>query len=362
MVKGEYMINKKALIAMSGGVDSAVAALLIKNMGYSAEGITMQLFDGDNVLPDGTPKVLDDNSIQAKKTAELLSIPHFSVSLGESFSHCVISPFVEDYKNGKTPNPCVQCNKHIKFGKLIDIANEKNFDYLVTGHYAKIENDGNGSFLLKKATDEKKDQTYFLWSLDSKILKKILLPLGNYTKEEIKSIAKDNHFESADRSESQDICFIPDGDYVEFLKKSGHSQFALGNFIDINGNILGKHEGIEKYTVGQRKGLGISLGKPMFVARKNPKDNSVILCSDAELYQKELQATSINLLVNDSLEKSTRLSAKIRYRHTAAPATVIRTDEDRVSVIFDEPQRAITPGQSVVFYDGDIVIGGGIIE
>lgn len=356
------MINKKALIAMSGGVDSAVAALLIKNMGYQVEAITMQLFDGKKAVHDGIPEHLDDNSIQAKKTAELLNIPHISVSLGESFSRCVISPFIEDYKNGKTPNPCVQCNKHIKFGRLLDIAEEKSFDYLVTGHYAKIEQDNNGHFFLKKAADEKKDQTYFLWSLNQNTLSKVLFPLGDYTKEEIKSIARDNNFSSADRSESQDICFIPDGNYADFLRKSGHTDFSIGNFIDIYGNILGRHAGLENYTIGQRKGLGIALGKPMFVAKKDPSTNSVILCTDLELYKKELQATSVNLLINDTLEQPMRLSAKIRYRHTPAAATVIRTDTDRISITFDEPQRAITPGQSVVLYDGDIVVGGGIIE
>lgn len=356
------MTNKKALIAMSGGVDSAVAALLIKNMGYQTEAVTMQLFDGEKVLSDGIPEYLDDNSIQAKRTAKLLSIPHFSVSLGESFLRCVIAPFIEDYKSGKTPNPCVQCNKHIKFGKLLDITEEKHFDYLVTGHYAKIEKDNNGNFFLKKATDEKKDQTYFLWTLNQDTLSKVLFPLGDYTKEEIKAIARDNNFASADRSESQDICFIPDGNYTDFLRRNGHTDFNIGNFVDIYGNILGKHTGLENYTIGQRKGLGIALGKPMFVAKKDSSTNSVTLCTDLELYKKELQASSINLLINDTLEHPTRLSAKIRYRHTPAAATVIRTGADRLSITFDDPQRAITPGQSVVLYNGDIVVGGGIIE
>ena len=220
----------------------------------------------------------------------------------------------------------------------------------------------NGDFLLKKALDARKDQSYFLWSLKKEILSRVLFPLGEYTKDEIRALARDNGFSNADREDSQDICFIPDGDYVTFLKKQENVSFKRGNFIDTSGNILGAHEGIERYTIGQRKGLGIALGKPMFVGEKNIVNNTVTLCTDAELYKSSLTATQINLLVNDELDKETRLQAKIRYRHTPAIATVTRTDEDKLLVVFDEPQRAITSGQSLVLYDGDVVIGGAIIE
>ena len=351
------MSKKSVLVAMSGGVDSAAAALLLQKNGYDISGITMRLFSESS-----ENEALDENSVQAKEIADKLGFSHFSVDLSSCFNESVILPFIEDYKNGKTPNPCVECNKKLKFGKLFDITEKEGFDFLATGHYAKIEKDINGEFLLKKATDEKKDQSYFLWSLKKEILPRILLPLGTFTKDEIRAIARENGFSNADRGDSQDICFIPDGDYTAFLEKSGAVEFKKGNFVDLNGNILGVHNGIERYTIGQRKGLGISLGKPTFVCEKSVTDNTVTLCDDIQLYKKELRASNINLLINSTLEKETRLQAKIRYRHTPSTATVKQTDENTISVIFDEPQRAITKGQSLVLYDGDIVIGGGIIE
>ena len=355
------MSKNKALVAMSGGVDSAAAALLLQKDGYNIEGITMRLWDEQAFLNNTQTNTLDENSIQAKAIAEKLDFPHSSIDLSDCFNACVVSPFIDDYKCGKTPNPCVECNKKLKFGKLFEIAKERKFDFLATGHYARIEKDSIGNCLLKKALDEKKDQSYFLWSLKQEYLSSVLLPLGTYTKEEIRAIARENGFSNADRGDSQDICFIPDGDYAKFLEKFGNASFSQGNFIDINGNILGKHSGIERYTIGQRKGLGIALGRPIFVGEKNVQNNTVTLCDDADLYKKELCATQINLLIDDSLERETRLQAKIRYRHKPATATVLRTGEDSFSVIFDEPQRAITSGQSLVLYDGDIVIGGGII-
>lgn len=348
------MSKKKAIIAMSGGVDSAVAALLLKDK-YDLTGITMQLWSDERNLPS-------DNCIEAKKIADMLDFPHVSVSLEKDFENDVVKAFIEEYRKGKTPNPCVECNKKLKFGKLFEIAQQMSIPFLATGHYANIVEDLNGEYRLKKAADTSKDQSYFLWSIKKERLPYIIFPLGDYKKSEIRDIALSNGFSNASRSDSQDICFIPDGDYTSFIEKYDGAIKSTGYFIDMSGNVLGQHQGIERYTIGQRKGLGIALGTPMFVGRKSAVDNTVTLCSDRELYQTTLTANSINLLTDHSFEKPTRLEAKIRYRHTPAIATVERIGEDRLSVIFDIPQRAISPGQSLVLYDEDTVIGGGIIE
>ena len=355
---------KKAIIAMSGGVDSAVASLLLMQDGYDLTGLTMRLWaEGENI-PDSFECAPDDNALQAKEVAKSLGFPHITTALGESFKKEVIDRFISDYKNGKTPNPCVECNRKLKFGALFDIADKLDIPFLSTGHYAKIEQQSNGQYVLKKGDDIEKDQSYFLWSIPKERLPYILFPLGSYTKPEIREIAREHELVSASRSDSQDICFIPDGDYVSFIEKYSTTDigFGKGNFIDINGNILGEHNGIVRYTIGQRKGLGIALGHPIFVGAKSINDNTVLLCSDRELYKRNLTASRINLLVNDDLTSPTRVEAKIRYRHTPAAATVVRSSDDKLSLVFDEPQRAIAAGQSLVLYDGDTVIGGGIIE
>ena len=355
---------QKALVAMSGGVDSAVAALLLLKSGYYVTGITMCLWSELQNIPDSTYYPPDENAIEAKRIAQMLDFDHITTALGESFRRQVIDRFIDDYKSGKTPNPCVECNRTLKFGALFDIADRMNIPYLATGHYAQITKEANGEFSLRKAVDAQKDQSYFLWSIHRERLPFILFPLGNYTKSEIREIATQNGFTNASRSDSQDICFIPDGDYVSFIEKNSSRDrgFSKGRFIDVDGNTLGEHNGIINYTIGQRKGLGIALGRPMFVGEKNALNNTVTLCSDRELYKKELIADRINLLINDTLEIPTRLEAKIRYRHTPAVATVVRIAEDVLSVVFDEPQRAIAEGQSLVLYDKDRVIGGGIIK
>lgn len=355
-------MSKKILIALSGGVDSAVAALLLKKCGYTIGGITMTVWSDTADLDDGSVTDPDKNCLDAREVADALAIPHHTVSLGKTFRERVVNKFISDYKNGLTPNPCIECNKHVKFGKLFDSVDALGYDDIATGHYARIVKDENGDFLLKKAADAKKDQSYFLWSIKKDLLPRIHFPLGELTKPQVRDIAAQNGFSNAHRSDSQDICFIADGDYATFIKKHSKCSFPVGDFIDTEGNIVGQHSGLINYTIGQRKGLGVAFGKPMFVGAKDAISNTVTLCTDTQLYGKTLTATDINILTNERFDEPIRLHAKIRYRHEPAIATVTRLDGDRLQVEFDLPQRAISAGQSVVFYDGDTVVGGGIIE
>ena len=352
-----------AMIAMSGGVDSAVAALLLQQEGFAVTGVTMKLFcDGDpipaadNVTNDITPDIRD-----ARAVADRLGIPHLVCRLERTFCDRVVDDFVRTYLDGGTPNPCVICNKTIKFGALIDFARANGLEYAATGHYARIcEQDGR--YLIYRARDEKKDQSYMLWSLSQDVLSRVRFPLGELTKAEVREIAAAHGFASADRKDSQDICFLPDGNYADFIRRYAGHVPSPGKFVDRDGNVLGDHPGMLHYTIGQRKGLGIALGRPMYVCDKNAQTGDMVLCDDEQLYSRTLTAKSVNFIPFDTLTAPMRVEAKIRYAHKAAPATVYPTDENTVRVEFDEPQRAIARGQSVVFYDGDLLVGGGIIE
>ena len=353
-----------AMIAMSGGVDSAVAALLMKQQGFTTTGVTMRLYcDGESIpTADGETTDITPDIRDARVVADRLGISHLVCRLEKTFCDKVIDDFVRTYLEGGTPNPCVVCNKTIKFGALLDFATQNGLAYAATGHYARITQDGNGRFLVRRARDEKKDQSYMLWSLSQDVLSRVKLPLGELTKDEVRKIAASHGFESADRKDSQDICFLPDGNYADFIRRYADHLPLPGHFVDREGNILGDHPGMLHYTIGQRKGLGIALGRPMYVCDKNAATGDVVLCDDADLYATTLTAKSVNFIPFDRLLSPIRVEAKIRYAHKPSPATVTPTGEDTVRVEFDVPQRAIARGQSVVFYDGDVLVGGGIIE
>ena len=352
----------KVLVAMSGGVDSAVSAHLIKQQ-YEALGVTMKLHDeSDNLIYGENSCCSNQDIADAKSVCDLVGIPHEVHDFGTSFKDCVIKDFIDSYKNGSTPNPCVVCNRKIKFEALLKMALERGYDAIATGHYARIEKRFDGRYLLKKAIDLTKDQSYVLYSLTQHQLSHTIFPLGEMTKQDARDLAAKIGFTNARKHDSQDICFVPDGNYVSFIERTTGEKFKKGNFVDLNGNILGKHEGIIKYTIGQRKGLGIAFGEPIYVIKKDINNNTVILGRNSELFGTTLTANNINLISCDKITESMRVKAKIRYNQKEQPATVIQLDDDRIQVIFDEPQRAITKGQSVVLYDGDIVVGGGIIE
>ena len=352
------MNKEKVLIAMSGGVDSSAAAHLILQNGYDAIGATMRLIAD---LPLNKNQS-DSDIIAARQSCERLGIEHTVIDLCDEFKRCVVNDFVSVYLDGKTPNPCIVCNKNIKFGALLDSAEELECHKLATGHYAKIELDGSGRYLLKCAADADKDQSYMLWTLSQEQLSRVILPLGDLKKADVRELAASLSFENAYKKDSQDVCFIPDGCYSEFIELYTGKKSKPGNYIDVNGNVLGQHKGIINYTIGQRKGLGIALGHPMFVTNKSVKDNTVTLGSNEDLFKKTLIATDINLIATDKIDTPIKVQAKARYRQKAAPATVVQLDENTIRVDFVDPIRAISPGQSVVLYDGDTVIGGGIIK
>lgn len=352
----------KVLVAMSGGVDSAVCAHLIRQ-DHDALGVTMKLHDESDNLIYGENSCCSNKDIEdAKSVCELIGIPHEVHDFGASFKKYVIADFINCYKCGATPNPCVVCNRRIKFEELLKIALDRGYDAIATGHYARIEKSENGRYLLKKAIDLTKDQSYVLYSLTQHQLSHTLFPLGEMTKAEARDLAESIGFVNAKKHDSQDICFIPDGDYVSFIERTTNESFEGGDFIDLQGKILGKHDGIIKYTIGQRKGLGIALGEPMYVCSKNLESNTITLGRNSDLFSDTLIAKEINLISCESIPSPIKIKAKIRYNQKEQPATVEQLDSDTIRVVFDEPQRAITRGQSVVLYDGDIVIGGGIIQ
>ena len=345
-----YNNKNNIMCGMSGGVDSSVAALLLKNEGYNVLGATLVLHE----------EILETEEVtKAKKICNNLGINHTVIDLRTNFKKFVIDNFIKKYEEALTPNPCIECNKYIKFGKMLEEAIKNNCELLATGHYAQIEKVGE-KFFLKKAKDLKKDQTYFLYMLGQEILSIIKLPLGSLTKEEVREIAQENGFFNAKNKDSQDICFIKNNDYVSFLNENSCIN-KVGNFYDLQGNNLGMHNGIINYTIGQRKGLNIALGKPAYVISKNSVNNAVVLGDDINLFIDTVKIKNVAFSAFDKLQGEIKVSAKLRYRAKEAKCILRQLDNDNYLLKFDEPQRAVTPGQYAVIYDGDICLGGGEI-
>ena len=348
---------EKVLVAMSGGVDSAAAALLLKDAGYDVCGMTLRLWSDTDA-----PLCELQNEKDASEIAKKLDMPCYVRDFRKEFCDTVISDFICAYENGETPNPCVMCNRYVKFELMLKEADRLGIDKIATGHYALVEYDTErGRYIVKKGADEKKDQSYMLALLTQEQLARVIFPLGALTKEQIRDFAARAGLSVAHKKDSQDICFIPDGDYVSFIESRTNKEYPKGDFVDMEGNVLGSHNGLVRYTTGQRKGLGIALGTPMYVVKKDVESNSVVLGTNDQLFGSECIVKDVNCIAVSKIEVPMRAEVKIRYSHSSAPAWLY-PDGDRIKVVFDTPQRAITKGQTAAFYSGDILLGGGKIE
>lgn len=347
-------MDTRLAVAMSGGVDSSVAAYLLREQGFPPVGVTLRLHHCAGM----------DDVTGARAIAEQLGLDHHVFDLSDHFRTCVMDHFVSEYEQGRTPNPCVECNRKVKFGLLLDKAGELGCQAVATGHYARLDYDApSGRWLLKTALHPEKDQSYVLYCLTQDQLSRSRFPLGGLSKEEIRSIAAQQDLISAHKRDSQDICFIPDGDYASFIRRHTGRDYPSGSFIDPSGKVLGRHEGIIAYTLGQRRGLGLSSANGrLYVTKIDPTANTVTLSDNDALFARTVEADGVNFIPFDRLNAPLRVQAKARYRHAAQPATVEQIGPDRIRVTFDRPQRAMTPGQAVVLYDGDVVIGGGTID
>lgn len=357
-------MKKKVAVGMSGGVDSSVAAYLLKEQGFDVIGVTMQIWQDEDPLAMAENggccglSAVDD----ARRVADRLDIPYYVLNFKREFRNNVIDYFIDEYIHARTPNPCIACNRYVKWEALLNRAVELGCDYIATGHYARVCRLENGRYALQKSTAAGKDQTYALYNLTQEQLSRTLMPVGEYNKEQIRKMAEDIGLLVASKPDSQEICFIPDNDYASYIKRETGQTFPEGNFVDAGGNVLGRHKGLIHYTIGQRKGLGLSLGMPAFVTELRPEANEVVIGTNEDTFHARLLADKVNWMSIPELQGKQRVTAKIRYSHQGAPCVIRMMGEDMVECRFEEPVRAITPGQAVVFYDGDIVIGGGTIR
>lgn len=349
---------------MSGGVDSSVAAYLLKEQGYDVIGVTMEIWQQDQTVSQESGGCCGLSAVEdARRVAWDLGIPYYVINFRQEFKDYVIDYFMDEYVHGRTPNPCIACNRHVKWEALLKRSMDIGADYIATGHYAQIDRLPNGRYALKKSVTEAKDQTYALYNLTQEQLSRTLMPVGRYSKEEIRRIAERIGLEVAGKPDSQEICFIPDNDYAGFIEENSPVKVSEGNFVDMEGHVLGRHRGITHYTVGQRKGLNLSLGRPVFVVEIRPDTNEVVIGGGEDVFSDRLVCRGLNWMSVDGLHgREMEVTAKIRYSHRGARCVVRETGEGTAECRFEEPQRAITPGQAVVFYDGDYVAGGGVIR